>query len=246
MKKYIGMFIVVAGICGSVMGEVVATATFSWAADAVEGVAGDLFDGATVTANSPLHPVSTTTEDWFSAPNTTELLFDDPPGTKFIEFNTADEVVLRSVVASLGGDTLVRHVDARSIDGIKFYAGTSAETVMGNLVADVAVNADYTGKYGSPHIQVAMDFNSVTGQYFRLEFSQPLNGARIKEIDGYDEPYVGSSSGAVLMVLDQNVYSELPLIPELIFGVNQFGVGKPDSEGRHWPLTDDEAEWFKT
>ncbi|RKX37349.1 MAG: hypothetical protein DRP64_17325, partial [Verrucomicrobia bacterium] len=47
-------------------------------------------------------------------------------------------------------------------------------------------------------------------------------------------------------VIVRKIYSELPHIPELIFGVNQFGVGKPDSEGRHWPLTDDEAEWLKS
>ncbi len=58
---------------------------------------------------------------------------------------------------------------------------------MDNLSADIAVNADYDATYGSQYVEVQIDLNSVTGQYFRLEFSQPGNGARIREVDAFTE-----------------------------------------------------------
>lgn len=36
-----------------------------------------------------------------------------------------------------------------------------------------------------------------------------------------------------------------PAVPKPIFGVNQYNVGPPDLEGKHWPLKDDEIEKLK-
>ena len=184
-----------AGLCGSVLAAVAANATITGIrATSVEGVDGDLFDGVSVTDYSPLHSVSTNAgsvvDDWFTAPNATELLFDEGSNvTKFIEFNTASAVTLRSVVIKLDGDANP-DISGRSIDNIKFYASTDAGTVMNNLVADIAVDSDYIMAYGSLQVQVDIDFDAVSGQYFRFEFNQTINGARIREIDAYSTPDV--------------------------------------------------------
>lgn len=169
---------------------VVTSADFSVTTSAgVEGVSGDVFDGAVVSANSALHPVSSTTADWFSAPNTTELLFSDAgAGTaKFIEFNTAGQVALTNLTAWLSGDPQTG-ADGRSIRHVKFWAGATPgvwdETT---LVADVAVNPDYNGTYGSQYVKMSMDLSSIPGRYFRIEFVQDSLGARIREIDAFSE-----------------------------------------------------------
>ncbi len=166
----------------------VTNATFSAAnSSTVEGVNGDLFDGAVVTANSALHPVSSTTADWFTAPNATELLFNDEgAGTaKFIEFNTAGSVTLTNLTVWLSGDAAAGS-DGRSIRHVKFWVSTASgvwdETT---LAADVEVNPDYDGTYGSQYVKMSMALPSRVGQYFRAEFVQDDLGARIREIDAY-------------------------------------------------------------
>ena len=171
--------------------NVVTSATFTGtAAGENEGVNGDAFDGATITAYSPLHPVSTTPAEWFSAPNATQLLFDDNTETKFIEFNTAGAVALTNLVVGLGGD-IQPGAEGRSINRIKLYASTTPSVWdASTLAVSVPVNADYDGTYGTQFVVVSIDLASVPGQYFRIEFSQHLHGARIAEIDGFGTPYV--------------------------------------------------------
>lgn len=40
--------------------------------------------------------------------------------------------------------------------------------------------------------------------------------------------------------------AKLPAIPDVIFGVNQYAVGRPENLAKHWPLTDDEATYLKS
>ncbi|RKX45884.1 MAG: hypothetical protein DRP64_04020, partial [Verrucomicrobia bacterium] len=168
---------------------VTATATFIGSSQAaVEGVNGDAFDGATVTAHSSLHPVSTTTDDWFSAPNATELLFDDPPGTKFVEFNTASVVSLTNITVYLSGDYNGSGPEGRSISDMTFYASTTPSGWDATaLVFDIVVDPDYSAAYGSQYVEVSVDLTFVAGQYFRMEFNQPLGGARIREVDAFSK-----------------------------------------------------------
>ena len=168
---------------------VTATATFSGVIQtAVEGVNGDAFDGATVITHSPLHPVSTTTDDWFRSPNQTELLFADSAGTKFIEFNVSDVVSLTNITVYLSGDIYPSSPEGRSITNMKLYASTTpsgwdATTV----VFDLAVDPDYSAAYGSQYVEVSVDLTFVAGRYFRMEFEQTpgFGGARIREIDAF-------------------------------------------------------------
>lgn len=39
---------------------------------------------------------------------------------------------------------------------------------------------------------------------------------------------------------------KLPVIPEMIFGVNQYSVGRPADMAKYWPPTDEEASYFKS
>jgi hypothetical protein len=41
------------------------------------------------------------------------------------------------------------------------------------------------------------------------------------------------------------VVQRFPTLPKLVFGVNQYNVGPPELEGKHWPLKDDEIERLK-
>ena len=180
--------------------NVVTSATFTGTNSAgKEGVNGDAFDGATITAHSPLHPVSPTPTDWFSAPNVTELLFGDNTETKFIEFNTASAVALTNLVIGLGGD-LTLGVELRSINRIKLYASTTPSVWdASTLAVNAVVNADYDGAYGSQHVVVSIDLASVPGQYFRIEFTQPGIGARVTEIDGFGSPYIAPIDPPLIM-----------------------------------------------
>ena len=55
----------------------------------------------------------------------------------------------------------------------------------------------------------------------------------------------GPVAGAVQDQADAAV-ERFPAIPELVFGVNQYNIGPPELEGKHWPLTDDEIDRLKT
>lgn len=39
---------------------------------------------------------------------------------------------------------------------------------------------------------------------------------------------------------------KLPAIPDVIFGVNQYAVGRPENLAKHWPPTDEDAAYFKS
>jgi len=151
-----------------------------------DGSSIDEFEGATITANSALHSASISAgmdgSDWFTSPNAVgETLFADGAGMRFIDFNIAEAVDLASLVVSLASPDL----DNRSISNVKLYAGASPEVMMETLVADVAVNPNYEAAYGSIFANVNIALESVEGPYFRIEFEQPIGGARVSEIDGF-------------------------------------------------------------
>ena len=153
----------------------------------IEGINGDAFDGVVITDYSPLiDNGGESSTDWFSSPNDGETFFNNTPEIKFIEFNTLNAVVLTNLVVYLSGDAC-SGTEGRSIDNIKLYAGIQPGNITSNLVADVAVNADYDGTYGSCLIAAHVDLDSLIGQYFRLEFNQPGDGARILEIDAFSK-----------------------------------------------------------
>ncbi len=157
----------------------------------MQGVDGDAFDGVAITSHSALHPYTIGEgkdgSGWFAVGDPGDVLFEDVAGTKFIEFNTTGLLVLTNLVVRLHGD----EPDGlnRTIGNIKFYASASAAPVWSteNLILDIAVNPNYVDGYGFPLIGVSVDLSSVQGQYFRMEFEQPLNGARIREIDAFSE-----------------------------------------------------------
>lgn len=41
-------------------------------------------------------------------------------------------------------------------------------------------------------------------------------------------------------------HADLPPIPSVLFGVNQYNVGPPELLARHWPLTDDDAAYLRS
>ncbi len=212
MKIYFGM-LVAAGLCGSVAAQVVTSATITPThiggveIGGVEGFNHDLFDGTvTVTAHSPLHPASDPVgaDNWFISPNAeTEghsppglLVFADTNLPNYIEFNTADEVALGSMVFYLSGDhnTDSGGYEGRSLSNLVVSAGTASNALA--EVANIAVDPDYDGAYGMPWIKVMVEFPApVTAKYFRIDIEQPdigaakpewtWNGPRIREIDAY-------------------------------------------------------------
>ncbi len=169
----------------------VTTATISvLTASSVEGINGDAFDGATVTDHSTLLPgLGGTPSDWITAPNVAlETLFDDPPGTKFIEFNSVSLLTLTNIIVRVSADYIDPGDEERSVSNIRLYASTTASAwSAGNLVFDIALDPDYSVAYGSHLIGVGVDLSSVQGQYFRLEVEQPYHGARIREVDAFSE-----------------------------------------------------------
>ncbi len=159
--------------------------------DGREGAIGDDFEGVTILTNSPLHPVSSTPQEWFISPNTTENLFDDNNGTKFIDFNTSEPYSLSNVVVFISGDDNTDGLEHRSVTGIRLSCGLTPETVTNNVVAFVTLPGETTETYGSPWLMVSIDLDPAVaiGKYFRIEFDQDNLGARIQEIDGYGVPY---------------------------------------------------------
>lgn len=192
--------------------------------ESIEGAAGDDFEGAAITTNSALHPISNYPQDWFISPNSTELLFDDNAGTKFIEFNTPDALELSNVVVSISADNNEFGLEGRAVSGIRILSGLSPETVTNNVVAFITFPGEYTDNYGSNWLEVNIAFASgqAIGKYFRMEFDQFGSGARIREIDGYGTPYVEPIFDPE--ILDWSVYSN---------GVMRMVVNAPSTANRY-------------
>ena len=171
----------------------IAITTATVTAESSLGVAGDLFHGATVTASSPMHSAGV-----FPASNmfNTEVgpfldaIFADASGNSlsFVEFHTSSEVKLRNIVVGLANDEMSGADDPRSISHIKVYAAAVPGAVPDNLIADIAIDPEYTTAYGSNQITVSIDL-AVNAQYFRAEFTElnDATGGRIMEIDGFLE-----------------------------------------------------------
>jgi len=168
---------------------VVTTATII--AESSAGNSGDLFQGATVTTNSTLHPAGFVATDLFSRgmPSFAEdVVFADETGDpmSFVEFNVSSAVSLTNIVVGLAND----HVpgddnDGRTLDCIKVYASISPGSVQDNLIAEIAVDPEYTTAYGASQVRVKIDLD-VSAKYFRFEFTEPRDhGVRIFEIDGF-------------------------------------------------------------
>jgi len=211
MNKNLSMLIIMglcgSSLCGSSIAQVVTTAIITpthignpgTTIGGLEGFNHDLFDGNfTVTAHSPLHPLSNSTSNWFVSPNVGDvgglLVFADTNTPNYIEFNTADPVTIGSMVFYLGGDHNTSGIEGRSLSNIVISAG-SAPGIF-TQVADIAVNPDYDGSYGLPWVKVVVEFPvALTAKYFRIDIEQPeifaakpewnWNGPRIREIDAY-------------------------------------------------------------
>ena len=158
------------------------------------GVGTDLFQNATVTASSTMHPAGFVAEDMFS--EGADILFrdaifaDDPTAVDFVEFNIASAISLRKIVVGLANDPVAGvDNDGRSLNNIRVYASHSSGTVLDNLVADVAVDPEYSTAYGHNHIAVSIDLAVYEARYFRLEFSRSNvgSGPRVFEIDGFSQ-----------------------------------------------------------
>jgi len=160
------------------------------------GDASDAFQNATVTSSSAMHPSGFLAEDLFSggaAVFAEDVVFADGTGSNisFVEFNISSPIALTNIVVGLANDEVPDAMDNRTLSNIKVYAGLSAETVMDTLVADIAVDPEYTTAYGSSSIVVEIAALSVTARYFRVEFTEPLDsGVRVYEIDGYGGEYI--------------------------------------------------------
>lgn len=191
-----------------------------------QGSNGDAFDGVAVTAHSALHPLSSDPNDWFLSPNATEHLFSDTIETKFIDFNTTNTIALTNLVVYLSGDDVGGIDEDRTVASIKLYASPVAGVWDGGTLAcDIVVNPDYTATYGSAHVKVSIDLNSVPGQYFRMEFVQPHAGSRVMEIDGYGGPYVPVAA------IPATILSLTTFSP----GIMKMVVDAPDFANRYHP-----------
>lgn len=159
-----------------------------------QGGAGDLFQGATVTANSAVYPAGFNINDLFSKGSPVyaeDVVFADADGSTlaYVEFNIASAVNLRRVDIGLANDPVSGgNNDNRALERIKVYAGDTAASVMSNLVADVSIDPEYTTVYGGSQITVSIDVDAFSAQYFRVEFTEAnASGVRVMEIDGYGE-----------------------------------------------------------
>jgi hypothetical protein len=162
---------------------------------AAYGVGTDLFQGATVTGHSPMYPAGFLAEDMFSHGaelNSVDAIFaDTAAASDYVEFNIPSAVNLGSIVIGLINDNIAgAGNDNRAASQLRVYASDAAETVLDNLIADIAIDPEYTTAYGQSSISVSIDLDVQNARYFRAEFtrSNPNSGPRVMEIDGYAAP----------------------------------------------------------
>lgn len=156
-----------------------------------QGVDGDLFDGVTVTANSPTLFGIDDPNEAFSGPNGTgpiepgSLLFPDTPGlTSFLEFNTSAPVFINGVNLITQSDNATENGD-RNTAGFRLFANLDANPDFEVALVPTTNPIDN----GAGNIYT---FGGVTAQFFRAEFvngnGTQNQGARIVEFDAVPEP----------------------------------------------------------
>ncbi len=200
--------ICMAGLCGCAGADVVthaAIAPFSGIAS-VYGDSGDVFQNATVTADSGTHS-STDIRDLFTkgTPADQELVIfsdTDADPLSYVEFNVTRPYFFTKITIGLSNDIKVGAPDVRSIENVKIFARASAGVFTAqDLIADVDVDPEYTDAYGQRFLSLSIDLPSVEAQYFRVEFTEPLGsgyldrGARVIEIDGFTAAVPAASAG---------------------------------------------------
>lgn len=172
----------------------VTNALFATGEGPAHGIAVDLFQGATVTGHSPIHPAAGgfLAEDMFnhgSELHSADAIFDDTARTfDYVEFHITNAVHLSRVGIGLINDPIEGDDnDNRSVNRIRMYASGTAETLPDNRILDIPIDPEYTTAYGSNAISAVHDQNLSGVRYFRVEFtrSNPASGPRVMEIDGY-------------------------------------------------------------
>lgn len=197
MNKYIGMFIVVAALCGSGFADVVTSGTFTGGTTSFDGVSDDLFQNASITANTAAHPVRNIA-DIFSqgSPVVAEdMIFDDGNGTllSFVDFNISSAVNLTNITIGLRNDPTTNPLTnkGRAITNVKLYAASASGAVLDGLIANVDVDPDYKTAYGGDrNLELVIENLTASNvQFFRLEFTEfnpgSNAGARVVEVDGF-------------------------------------------------------------
>jgi hypothetical protein len=161
---------------------------------AAHGVGTDLFQGAAVTDHSPMYPAGFLAEDMFSAGaylHSEDAIFaDSAAASDYVEFNIPSAVNLGSIVVGLINDHIAGpDNDNRAASHLRVYAGLSPEAVLDNLIADIAIDPEYTTAYGQSSLSVSIDLLGLNARYFRVEFtrSNPASGPRVMEIDGFED-----------------------------------------------------------
>ena len=171
----------------AVIGTALASPAFAVAvvtAGATEGSQTDLFNGATVTATSPLLS-GFSANDAFGAvtpapdfpPETTtggHTIFADGSATQFINFNTAAPVTIAGFVASISSDG--PGSSDRGFTSISLF-GSSDGGMNYTQIDSTAIVPTLGGQ------TVTFSFAPVTGQFFRFEGTPSSNGSRILELD---------------------------------------------------------------
>ena len=175
------------------------------------GLTNDLFEGAAITANSPLNSGGGPIENAF-APNIPNfwdrVIFTDSPAgtTEYIEFNTTSSIYsvefrfLFEPDGNSGGNNL------RNTTAVRLYARTTpGPFVAGDKILDIAgwsqdaesITGNGSAKYT---VRVGLD-TPVTSQYFRVEFDEGWTaGLAFNEIDALPvpEPVTFLLGGALL------------------------------------------------
>ena len=195
LKTFLSRMLFCVIVANAAFSNTVLAATI--AAKSAIGNPSDLFQvlaQPSITADTGvMNPLGYYIEDLFSvyAPTGREdVVFLDANGSNIssIDFHLQDPVNLTQLVVGLAND----HVtgpdnDNRTCSNIKVYASLSLGTLMDEVVADIAIDPEYTDAYGGSQIVVDIPLD-VEARYFHLEFLEPRNsGVRVFEIDGYGD-----------------------------------------------------------
>ena len=138
-----------------------------------QGVDGDLFDGVTVSANSPTLFGVDDPNEAFSGPDGTgpiepgSLLFPDTAGlTSFLEFNTSAPVFINGVNLITQSDNGTETGD-RNTAGFQLFANLDGNPDFETILVGLTDPVDS----GAGNIYT---FGGVTAQFFRAEFTLSL------------------------------------------------------------------------
>ncbi len=163
----------------------------------------DPFEGANISANSPVNPDNPYPENLFGGTGGTEgdtVVFADgePVGSvDFIRFNTAAPIELSSYRLFLAGGYPgnLEPGAKRCITQFTLWYSPDATYDTLSLVSLANVSAPYAAAYGSTIIAVEDSFQEVVGQYFEVEVVRASTyGPRLIELDAnvVPEPSIAS------------------------------------------------------